>query len=87
MGDQFTARLAFGVRWLASALKAAASRRTPKASSAFLIALIPLAALAAESELHYRMPEGWANVMSPSFIASDVPQSVMAQVASGKYAL
>jgi len=33
------------------------------------------------------MPEGWANVMSPSFIASDVPQSVMTQVASGKYAL
>jgi hypothetical protein len=41
----------------------------------------------ADSEFHYKIPDGWTNVMSPGFIPDNVPTTVVANAASGKYAL
>lgn len=51
-----------------------------------LLALTASAARAA-NEFHYKIPDGWADVMSPNFVADNVPQTVMSEAAKGKYAL
>jgi hypothetical protein len=52
-----------------------------------LLLAITASAARAESELHYKIPDGWADVMSPTFIAGSVPQIVMRDAGSRKYAL
>ena len=52
-----------------------------------LLLAVPALSARAESEFQYRIPDGWANVLSPNFIADNVPQRVMTQAASGKFAL
>ena len=57
--------------------------------SALLIAVLPLAALSAraDSEFHYKIPDGWVDLRSSNTIADNIPQSVVAEAASGKYAV
>src|SRR5438552_4483275 len=52
-----------------------------------LLLVVPALTAHADDALHYRIPDGWADVMSPTFIADNVPQTVITNAASGKYAL
>ena len=52
-----------------------------------LLLAVPTFSARAASEFQYKIPDGWADVMSPTFIADNVPQTVMSNAASGKFAL
>ncbi|MDQ6800965.1 MAG: hypothetical protein M3041_09030 [Acidobacteriota bacterium] len=52
-----------------------------------LLVAFPALSSGAKSEFHYKIPDGWADVLSPSFVADYVPQSLMTEAASGNFAV
>ena len=50
-----------------------------------LLLAVPALSARAQSEFKYKMPDGWADVMSPSFVGDNVPQRVKTSAASGKF--
>ena len=51
-----------------------------------LLLAVPALSARASSEFQYKIPDGWADVMSPGFAADNVPQRLMNSAASGKFA-
>ena len=49
------------------------------------LTLVP--AIHAASEFTFQIPRGWVNLLDPSFIADKIPQSLMQEATSGKYAV
>ena len=48
---------------------------------------LALSSAHAESEFHYKIPDGWVNLATPGSVADNVPPAVKTEAASGKYAV
>lgn len=52
-----------------------------------LLLALPALSARAESEFQYKVPDGWANLVSSPSSVDNVPQTVKTDAASGKYAV
>ena len=54
-----------------------------------IVALLAVAVSSAyaESDFHYKIPDGWVNLATPGSVADNVPAAVKTEAASGKYAV